>query len=291
MFARFLKNNNVKDFFTFAFIPLFAFTTVLLIPFTMGVALTFTNWNGFTVGEFIGFQNYINALTDENFMSIFGITIKYVFYCLIFTNVIGFGLALLITSGIKGQNSLRSAFFMPNLIGGILLGFIWQFIFNRVFITVGDITGFELLLDPWLSEPDKAFWALVIVSVWQQSGYMMLIYIAGIMGVQKSLLEAASIDGASKFQILHAIKIPMMMQSFTICLFLTLKNAFMMFDVNLSLTKGGPYRSTELLTLNIYNEAFLYQNYGTAQAKAIILFLIVVVVAVAQVYFTKKKEV
>ncbi|GAM70140.1 multiple sugar ABC transporter [Vibrio sp. JCM 19236] len=286
-----LRKEGVKDFFTFAFIPLFAFTTVLLIPFIMGVVLTFTNWNGFTIGEFVGFQNYINAVTDESFIKIFSTTLKYVFFCLVFTNVIGFGLALLITSGIKGQNGLRSAFFMPNLIGGILLGFIWQFTFNRIFITVGDLTGFELLLAPWLSDPDKAFWAMVIVTVWQMSGYMMLIYIAGIMGVQKSLLEAASIDGASKSQILRSIKIPMMMQSFTICLFLTLKNAFMMFDVNLALTKGGPYRSTELLTLNIYNEAFLYQNYGTAQAKAIILFLIVVLVAVAQVYFTKKREV
>ncbi|KHT65468.1 ABC transporter permease [Photobacterium gaetbulicola] len=291
MFFGALKKDGVKDFFTFAFIPLFAFTTVLLIPFIMGVVLTFTNWNGFTVGEFVGLQNYINAFNDENFLRIFGLTLKYVLFCLIFTNIIAFGLALLITSGIKGENTLRSIFFMPNLIGGILLGFIWQFIFNRIFLTVGDMTGFEFLMVPWLSDPDMAFWSLVIVSVWQQSGYMMLIYIAGIMGVQKSLLEAASIDGASRSQVLRSIKIPMMMQSFTICLFLTLKNAFMMFDVNLALTKGGPYRSTELLTLNIYNEAFLYQNYGTAQAKAIILFLIVVIVAVAQVYFTKKKEV
>ncbi|MCG9596041.1 sugar ABC transporter permease [Vibrio sp. Isolate25] len=286
-----IRKDGVKDFFTFAFIPLFAFTTVLFIPFIMGIVLTFTNWNGFSFGEFVGLQNYVDAFSDENFLKIFTTTLKYVLYCLVFTNIIGFGLALLITSGIKGQNGLRSVFFMPNLIGGILLGFIWQFIFNRIFVTVGDITGFELLLEPWLSEPDKAFWALVIVSVWQQSGYMMLIYIAGIMGVQKSLLEAASIDGASKGQILRAIKIPMMMQSFTICLFLTLKNAFMMFDVNLALTNGGPYRSTELLTLNIYNEAFLYQNYGTAQAKAILLFVVVVIVALAQVYFTKKKEV
>jgi len=253
--------------------------------------MTFTNSNGVNVGSFVGLSNYVAALSEKDFFATFFTTIKFVICSMILVNLTGFGLALLVTSGIKAQNAYRSIFFVPNLIGGIILGFIWQFVFSRVLVYIGSSAGIELFKQSWLVDPTMAFWAIVLVTVWQQSGYMMLIYIAGIVGIPHELIEASRVEGASAIQQLLKIKLPLMMQSFTISLFLTLKNAFMMYDVNLSLTGGGPYRSTELITMNIYNDAFLYQKYGTAQAKAVLLFIIVAVIAVLQVFFTKKKEV
>ncbi len=281
---------TTKDFGLFAVVPLFAFVVVLIIPFFIGIALTFTDWNGFDMTGLVGLENYTAAFSDKRFGELLFLTFTYVFWVLIFTNFIAFGLALIITSKIKGTTLFRSAFFLPNLIGGILLGLIWQFIFNRVLVEFGQTLNIPLFSASWLSDPDKALWSLIVVTVWQQSGYMMLIYIAGIMNIDTEVMEAASLDGASSFRLIRDIMIPSMMQSFTICLFLTLKNAFMSFDINLALTNGGPFRSTELLTLNIYNEAFIYQNYGTAQAKAIVLFLIVLVISLAQVYFSRGKE-
>lgn len=285
------KKEKIKTFMIFAFIPLFAFVTVLVIPFILGVIMTFTNSNGVNIGDFVGFSNYAEALSEKEFYVTLYTTVKFVFFSMILVNLVGFGLALLVTSGIKGQNAYRSIFFVPNLIGGIILGFIWQFIFGRVLVFIGSFTGIELIKQSWLVDSSKAFWAIIVVTVWQQSGYMMLIYIAGIIGIPKELIEASKVEGASGLQQLIKIKLPLMMQSFTISLFLTLKNAFMMYDVNLSLTGGGPYRSTELITMNIYNDAFLYQKFGTAQAKAVMLFIIVAIIAVLQVYFTKRKEV
>ncbi|ONI41430.1 ABC transporter permease [Candidatus Epulonipiscium fishelsonii] len=288
-----LKNKKDKmiAFLTFAFIPLFALTTVILIPFILGVLTTLTDWNGLEVTKFVGLENYMTALSDPDFTSTFFNTIKYVVVSMITVNVVGFSLALLVTSNIKGKNIYRSIFFVPNLIGGVLLGFIWQFIFSRVLVYFGKATGIAIFAESWLVDPTKAFWAIVIVTVWQQAGYMMLIYIAGIVSVPTDVIEAANVDGATPTQILFKIRIPLMIQSFTISLFMTLKSAFMMYDVNLSLTGGGPYRSTELLTMNIYNDAFLYQEYAPAQAKAVILFIIVAVVAISQVAITKKMEV
>jgi raffinose/stachyose/melibiose transport system permease protein len=219
------------------------------------------------------------------------LTFKYTFWALLLTNVIAFALALLVTSGFKGQNFFRMGFFTPNLIGGVILGFIWQFIFTRILVYIGDGVGSELLANSWLADPKMALWALVLVGVWQNSGYMMLLYIAGLTGIPESLTEAASLDGANNWQILRKIKIPMMLPAFTTSIFLTLQRSFMVYDTNLSLTKGGPYRSTEMISMHVYNEAFLYQNYGTGQAKAIILFLIVAAIALTQVGIMKRKEV
>ncbi len=282
--------DKIKSFFVFAFIPLFALTTVILIPFILGLGTTLTDWNGVEVTQFVGIDNYITALKDPDFFQTFLNTIQYVIVSVTLVNVVAFSLALLVTSKIKGKNIFRSIFFVPNLIGGVLLGFIWQFIFSRVLVYIGESTGLGMFTESWLVDPDKAFWAIVIVTIWQQAGYMMLIYIAGILGVSNDVLEAAKVDGASRIRTLFKIKMPLMMQSFTICLFMTLKNGFMMYDVNLSLTEGGPYRATELLTMNIYNDAFLYQQYAPAQAKAVILFVILAVVALVQVTITKKME-
>lgn len=283
---------KVKVFLTFGGIPVFAFLTVVLIPFVIGVYMTFTKSNGPDIStEFIGLTNYITAFQDKQFWEALVLTFKYTIGSLIITNVVAFSLALIVTSGMKGQDYFRIGFFTPNLIGGVLLGFIWQFIFSKVIVYVGIALNIEILSSSWLADPKLALWSLIIVGVWQNSGYMMLIYIAGLTGIPKSLLEAASLDGASKWRTLTQIKLPLMIPSFTISIFLTLQRSFMVYDTNLSLTKGGPYRSTELISMHVYNDAFLYQNYGSGQAKAIILFLIVAAIAVTQVIVMKKKEV
>ncbi|KIL38420.1 ABC transporter permease [Gordoniibacillus kamchatkensis] len=283
---------NIKVFVMFAFVPLLAFLTVKVIPFAIGVTMTFTDWNGVASSfQFKGFENYIAAFRDAEFWHSMLFTVRYVVCSVVLTNVIAFALALLVSSGVKGQNAFRLGFFTPNLIGGIILGFIWQFIFSRVLVYVGKEAAWDLFANSWLAQPDKAFWALVIVGVWQTSGYMMLIYIAGLTGIPGSLLEAAGLDGASKWQQLIRIKIPLMVPAFTISLFLTLQKSFMVYDTNLSLTQGGPYRSTELIAMHVYNEAFLYQRYGSGQAKAVILFIIVALIAVIQVRAMKRLEV
>ncbi len=295
MYAEKSFGERLKTFLMFGLVPLFAFTTVLLIPFLVGVMLTFTDWNGIVpIDSFnynwIGLRNFSRAFSSPDFLSVLWLTFRYVILVIIFTNVIAFGLALLVSSKLPARNIFRAAFFVPNLIGGVILGFIWQFIFATFVPHIGDLTGIELLQYSWIVETPKAFAALVIVGVWQLSGYMMLIYIAGLTAIPSDIMEAASIDGASAWQQMVRIKMPLMINAFAISIFLTLRNSFMVFDVNLSLTGGGPFRSTEMMTLHIYNEAFIAQNFGTSQAKALILFVIVATLAITQVVITNRLE-
>ena len=206
-------------------------------------------------------------------------------------NLVAFGLALLVTAGLRSANVFRTFFFIPNLIGGVILGFIWQFVFNRTLTTVGKNFEIPFLESSWLNAPESAFWALVVVTVWQMSGYMMIIYITGLMSIENDVLEAAMIDGASAFRTLWSIRLPLMAQAFTISIFLTLRNSFMAYDVNVGLTGGGPYRSTELISMHIFNEAFMFGYMGTGQAKAVFMFLIIAVVALVQVAVSKRFEV
>jgi len=284
---------SLQVFLLFGCIPLLVFFTVVLLPFFTGLFLSMTNWTGSFNHEiqFIGLNNYITAVKDPSFWGSLWKTVYYVFFVMILTNVTAFFLSLLVTSGMKGQNIYRAGYFTPNLIGGVILGYIWQFIFARVMVRFGADLGLPLFAKSWLTSPQTALWALIIVGVWQNAGYMMLIYIAGLVGIDKSLMEAAKIDGANPLQTLLRIKIPMMVPAFTITLFLTLRKAFMVYDVNLSLTRGGPYQSTELISMHVYNEAFLNQNMGSGQAKAFLLFLLVATIAVIQVLVLKKKEV
>jgi raffinose/stachyose/melibiose transport system permease protein len=282
----------LKIFLTFGFLPLVVFSLVVLVPFIFGIFVTFTNWSGIqSTVEFLRLQNYVRAFTDPQLWVSLGITFKYTVWVLVLTNIIALGLALLVTSGAKGQNGFRAAFFTPNLIGGVILGFIWLFIFSRVFVYMGRAFDIHLFSESWIGDSQKALWALIIVAVWQMSGYMMLIYIAGLIGIPRSVTEAAFIDGASAWQVLLKIKIPMMIPSFTVSLFLTLQKAFMTFDTNLSLTHGGPYNSTQLTAMHIYDEAFKLRNYGPGQAKAILFFIIVAGLALLQVVLLKKHEV
>ena len=284
------SKNKGKDFCIFALPGMFCFFAVVIVPFLYGVYLTFTDWNGVAQAKnFIGFKNFASVIQDGQFWSSLLLTFKYVIVVVILVNVLAFAIAYLLTRGIKGQNFFRAGFFTPNLIGGIVLGYIWQFVFSRVFVNIGESTGWSLFEISWLSEPNKAFAALVLVSVWQLSGYMILIYVAGFMGLSEDVMEAASIDGAAGWAKLKNIIMPLMMSSITICLFLTLSRAFMVYDVNLSLTSGGPYGTTEMAAMHVYEKAFTSRQFGVGQAEALILFIVVACISGLQVYLTKNQ--
>lgn len=286
------KADRVKNFCAFALPAVFIFVTVVIVPFIYGMYLTFTDWNGVTdVKNLVGFANYVELFKDAGFWTSMLLTLKYVFFSVLLVNLVAFLFAYMLTSGMKGQNFFRTGFFTPNLIGGVVLGFIWQFVFSRILVNVGDSTGWGIFSTSWLSDPNKAFWSLVVVTVWQLSGYMMLIYVAGFTGMSEDVLEAASIDGATGFQRLKSIVMPLMVPSFVICLFLTLSRAFMVYDVNLTLTGGEPYGSTRLVAMHVYEKAFTARQYGVGQAEAVFLFLVVALISGLQVYLGKKKEV
>ena len=281
-----------KDFCGFALPGMFCFFAVVILPFVYGVYLTLTDWNGVSsVKNFVGGANFLSVLKDSQFWTSLLLTFKYVIFVVIIVNIMAFAIAYLLTRGIKGQNFVRAGFFTPNLIGGLALGYMRQFVFSRVFVGIGEATGWSLFEASWLSDPNLAFAALVLVSVWQLSGYMILIYVAGFMGLSQDVMEAASIDGATGWVKLKSIILPLMMSSITICLFLTLSRAFMVYDVNLSLTAGAPYGTTEMAAMHVYEKAFTSRQFGVGQAEALILFVIVAIISGIQVYLTKRQEV
>ncbi len=290
MNPKFRKN---VAYFLFILPALFAFINVVAVPFIMGVTYSFTNWDGFQFAgsQFIGATNYTEAFSDSRFLNSFVFSFKYAFLMVLLVNLIGFALAILVTSKVRGRNTLRSIYLLPNLIGGLILGFIWRFIFSRLFVQIGMETGMESLFFNWLNESNSALAALVFVGVWQQAGYVMVIYIAGIQAIPEDVMEAASIDGASAWRKLTRITIPLMIPSFTINLFVTMSNAMKQFDTNISLTNGGPARSTEMVAMHIYNAAFRYRDPAEAQAKAILFFLVIMVITLGQVWTTRRKEV
>lgn len=283
---------KLKDNLTFwAFVgpALFFLILVVGIPFLMGIYYTFTNWNGANpVYDYVGFQNYIGLFKDTQFHYSFIITLIYTGLSVVTINVIGFSLAFMVTRNLKSRNFLRTGFFLPNLIGGLVLGFIWQFLFNSVFTSIGAATGIESLGVSMLQNGNTAIIAMVIVSAWQYAGYIMVIYVAALENVPQDLIEASTIDGASKWNVFRHITLPMVSPAITVSLFLTLANSFKMFDLNFSLASG---KTTEMLALNIYKEAFVLNNMGIGQAKAVIFFVIVATIALIQVYFNKKREV
>lgn len=227
----------------------------------------------------------------KNLLHLFWLTAKYTVVMVILVNVVGLALALLVTSKIKGRNLLRGIYFLPNLIGGLILGFIWKFVFTKFFDQLGVAIHSSKIFFNWLDNPTAAFWALVTVGVWQMAGYVMVIYIASIESISDEVMEAAEIDGANAWIKFKKITLPLISPAFTISLFVTLSNSFKQYDTNLSLTNGGPFGSTELITMNIFNTAFGYNKYAVAQAKAIVFFLVIMVITLLQVYSTKKKEV
>lgn len=283
---------NTKLFLLFAFPAIFIWVSVVVIPFFYGLGITFTDWDGMSMDiNFIGIANYREVFSDPTFITSLLKTVIFVIGSVVLSNLVGFLLGLAVTSGIKGQKLFRVGFFTPNIIGGIILGYIWNFIFSYVFTNVGESWGIEWLSTSWLTDPNKALAALVIVSAWQMSGYLMVIYIAGLTNVPEELKEAALIDGANYGQMVRYVTLPLIRNTIAICVFLSITRAFTSFDLNLSLTAGGPYKETELIAYKIYQTAFTSMDYGVGQAQAIVLFVIVAVVGLLQVYFTRKGSV
>lgn len=269
---------------------LIALFMVVIVPLLYGIYYSFTNWDGINEPVFQGFTNYIKLLKDQSFRDSLWFTTKFAIVSVVLINVIGLSLALLVTQKIKGNNLLRTIFFMPNLIGGLILGFIWQFVFISAFTAIGEKIGIKAL-EGWLSTTKTGFWGLVILTAWQMSGYIMIIYIAHLESIPEDVLEAAKIDGATSFQRFRYIIFPLVAPAFTVSLFLTLSNSFKLYDQNLSLTGGAPYNSTQMVAMNIYNTAFVNNNMAFAQAKAVIFFIIIAIISLTQVYYNKKKEV
>ena len=272
-----------KYFAVFALPTLIAFAISFLVPFLMGIYLSFTEFTTVTNTTWVGLKNYKALLGSPDFMNALWFTVKFTVVSVLSINLIAFTLALLLTRGIKATNLFRTVFFMPNLIGGIVLGYIWQIIINGVLIKFGvDITF----------SAKYGFWGLVVLMNWQMAGYMMIIYIAGLQNIPGDLKEAAEIDGASPFQTLRHITIPMVMPSVTICTFLTLTNSFKLFDQNFALTGGAPAKQTAMLALDIYNTFYgRIGSEGIGQAKAVIFCIMVAVIAFVQLYITRRKEV
>lgn len=281
---------NGLFFWLFLAPVLIALIMVVIIPLLYGVYYSFTNWDGINTPVFAGISNYMQLLGDEGFRNALWFTTKFAVVSIVLINAIGLGLALLVTQKIKGSNIMRTVFFMPNLIGGLILGFIWQFVFIQGFDAIGQAVGTEAL-QGWLSTTRTGFWGLVILTAWQMSGYIMIIYIAHLEGIPEDLVEAAQIDGANVFQRFRHIIFPLVAPAFTVSMFLTLSNSFKLYDQNLSLTGGAPYNSTQMVAMNIYNTAFLENKMAYAQSKALVFFIIIAVISLTQVYYNKKREV
>ncbi|WP_027092791.1 carbohydrate ABC transporter permease [Cohnella thermotolerans] len=269
------------------------YVTMILIPFLLGLYYSMTDWNGVsTVYRWVGFDNYRTTLLhDPDFAASFWFTIRLTFAIAVLMNLIGFGLAFLLTKKLRFRTAWRAVFFIPNVLGGLVLGFLWNFIFTKGFGAIGAATNWHLFKIAWLGNEHTAFWSLVIVSVWHGLGYVMVIYIAGLAGVPQEIREAAQIDGAGGWKMLTRITLPLIMASITICLFWTISSTLRIFDLNFSLTSGGPYGSTESVAMNIYKEAFGNSNFGLGSAKAVIFFCVVVVITSVQVILTKRREV
>lgn len=271
------------------YFPLFALPTMIafcigfIIPFIMGIYLAFCEFSTVTNAKFVGLRNFMMVFQDETFLHALGFTVLFTIVSMLTINVLAFIVANMLTKGFKGTNIFRTIFFMPNLIGGIVLGYIWQLIINGILSNFGRTLTFDA---------SYGFWGMIILMNWQQIGYMMIIYIAGIQNIPKELMEAAKMDGATKWQIMKRVTIPMVMPAITICTFLTLTNSFKLFDQNLALTAGAPSNKSEMLALNIYNTFYGRAGFeGIGQAKAVLFFLMVAGIAIIQLRLTRSKEV
>lgn len=277
-------NKSMKKYFPIFVLPtLLAFTIGFIIPFVMGMYLSFCEFTTVVDAKFVGLNNYIRFFEDPDFLHALWFTAAFAVVSSVLINVFGFTVALFMVRGIRGTNVFRTVFFMPNLIGGIVLGWIWQIIFNGV------LQQYQRTLT---YSAEYGFWGLMILMCWQNIGYMMIIYIAGLQSIPKELMESASMDGAGPWKTLTKIKLPMVMPSVTICTFLTLTSGFKLFDQNLSLTNGQPGKQTEMLALNIYNTFYGRKGWeGVGQAEAVVFFILVAAIAIIQLKITRPREV
>lgn len=296
------RPRNSLLFFLFILPSVLAFVMVIVIPFIMGIYYSFTDWNAITGTkvEWVGFKNYFAVMKDITFLHSFLVTVAYAVMNIVVLNVCAFFMALLVTSKLKFNGIYRAGFFLPNLIGGLILGYIWQFIFNNAVPSLGGLIGFTWLKENlFLANRYLALLAIVIVGTWQYAGYIMMIYVAAIQGIPDSLMEAAEIDGVNYLQRLKNIVFPLVAPAFTVSMFLALVNSFKQFDVNFALTAGGPsgmfmdkaIMTNEFLALNIYQTAFSYRQLAQGQAKAIIFFIVLAAISLIQVRANKKREI
>ena len=268
------------------------FVSIVVMSFVLGIYYAFTSWNGVSrLATWIGTKNFMTIFKeDPQVAQSAWFTLRFTFMAAIVSNVLGLALALILTERIRLTKMLRAIFFLPNIIGGIILGFVWRFIFTSGIPAIAKSIPIGIFQLPWLGTPETGFWALVIVFTWKTTGYLMVVYIAAIVSIDDHLLESARIDGANWFQMFRRIVMPLIMPAFTVCIFLMLSWSMSIFDVLFSLTKGGPYNSTESLALNIYYEAFQYNKYGLGAAKAILFFIVVGAITLVQVSLTKRLE-
>jgi raffinose/stachyose/melibiose transport system permease protein len=298
-------NKKAKEklvFWLFLVPALSSFILVVVVPFVMGIYYSMTDWTAVAGQEanWVGLGNYKNMFSDLAFRYSFLRTFLFTLLSVISINAVALTLAFLVTREIRFKNFFRAGFFIPNLIGGLVLGYIWQFIFKSVVPSVGTLLGIEALEKVLiLAEPNLALFGLIFAFTWQYAGYIMMIYVAALLNVPQELIEASQIDGANFIQRLRSITIPMIAQAFTITSFLTLVTSFKQYDIIVALTNGGPaaiyqgttVNSTEMLAVHIYSVAFKYNNMAEGQARAIIFFIVLSVVSIGQVYYNKKKEV
>ncbi len=288
------KSKEARGLLLFLLPALIFYAIFMITPTVLGLSYSFTNWNGLNPHyDFVGLKNFIDAITkDKNFLNSIKFTLKYVLVMVTLSNVFALFLAVLIDSRKKNQNLFRTAYFVPNMVSYIIGAYIWQFIFKIVLKELAGHQFLGFLRQPWLGNPNFSFWAIVIMSLWTSVGYIMVIYIAALQGIPTEFREAARVDGANKVQIFFKITLPMIMHAVTINVFLTLRNSFMTFDQIYGLTGGGPGRSTQVMSLNIYEEAFSsYFRFGYANAKGIILFLFVLLLTFIQFRVTRQREV
>ena len=290
-----IKNKTLRDSINFSsfLLPAFILYSIFfLYPLFSGVLYSFTRWNGISFSkEFIGVENFKEIFSDKRFLDSLFFTFKYAVLNVIFINILAFALALMLDRAVKGIGFLRSIFFMPNVISMVIVGFIWQFIFMNVVGEVSKFSGLSFLNQSWLGNPHIALYSVTLVSVWRGTGYMMIIYLAGLQTINNEIIDASRIDGASGWSKFLYIILPLMIPSINICLFMTIANSFKMFDLVFAMTRGGPGYATEVVSLNIYNEAFLNDRYGYGIAKAVVLAIIIMIITYIQLKTLKKKEV
>lgn len=286
------KKNNLFNGIIFLGPMLVLFFIIKALPLILDVYYSFTNWNGISSDfDIVGIKNYILMLNDSQTWISIRFTLLYVIVRVVLINFLGFFLAYFLCKKLKGVNFLRAAFYIPNVIGGLILGFIWKFIFLQTFPLIAKTTGIKFFALAWLGTEATAFWGTIIVDVWQNLGYMMVIYIAGITAISPEYTEAAQIDGANSRHILRHIILPLVMPAITQCLFMSTLNAFKIYDLNVSLTGGGPYRSSEAFTMNIYNTAFMSRQMGLGAAKSLLFIIMIIIITEVQVHLTRRKEV
>ena len=293
-----MKRRGWVDFL-FIFPCAFAFLMVIIVPFFLGIYYAMTDWDGVkSQVSWVGFSNFAGMFQEPQFIYSFLVTLMYTAINIVLVNIAGFLMSLLATSRVRGRNFYRAGFFVPNLIGGIVLGYIWQFVFNSVFVDLGKALG-AAGVTSLIARRETVIWAMSAVNTWQYAGYIMMIYVASIQAIPDSVMEAANVDGANYVTRVFRIMMPMMASAFTITLFLTLTNSFKQFDLNFTLTNGGPamrfmgsaIRSSQLLAMDIYRTANQFNLMAQAQAKAVVFFIILVVFSLAQVYLNKRREV